>query len=272
MSKKGSMAGTPGPTRLEVDAQRFIKVLFLLLVGAEIFFVLGDAFINVERMTDLGPIRRFFNITREDGVASWFAVTQTWMLGLTAAFLYVLMRVTDAERWRRVGWGIVAIFLLYMAMDDGSKFHERIGSSVKTMVLGEDADSGNRQIGFFPSYTWQLVFLPIFGAFGLFILWFLNKELLVARDKWLVVVAIGLLVLAVVADFFEGLEMDHPLNLHGWIKETWDLSTYQVRHYSKSVEEFWEMLSMTLLWIIFLRHLVRSAPAIDLRFRNLPNG
>lgn len=270
MSKAASGAGQAGPTQLDIDAQRFIKVLFLLLVGAEIFFVLGDAFINVERWTDLGPIRRFFNITREDGVASWFGVTQTWMLGLTATFLYLLMRVGGAERWRRVGWGIIAIFLLYMAMDDGSKFHERVGSSVKTLVQGEDADSGDRQVGFFPSYTWQLVFLPIFGAFGLFIVWFLNKELQVARDKLLVVTAVGLLVLAVVADFFEGLEMDHALNLHGWIKETWDLSTYQVRHYSKSVEEFWEMLAMTLLWIVFLRHMVRIAPEIHLRFRNLP--
>ncbi len=270
MSKPAGTSGRPGMTRLEVDATRLISVLFFVLVGAEVFFVLADAIINVERLTELGPIRRFFNITREDGVASWFAVTQTWMLGLTAAFLYVVMRTGDAQRWRRVGWAIIAIFLLYMAMDDGAKFHERIGSSVKTMVLGDDADSGSRQVGFFPSYTWQLVFLPIFGAFGLFILWFLNKELQVARDKLMVVSAIGLLVLAVIADFFEGLEMDHPLNLHGWIKQTWDLSTYQVRHYSKSVEEFMEMLAMTFLWVVFLRHLVRVAPEIHLQFRNPP--
>lgn len=265
----GSKKAAPA-TRLEVDAQKMITMLFISLVAFEVFFVLADAIINVERLTDLGPIRRFFNITREDGVASWFAVTQTWMLGLTAAFLYLLVRTDGGERWRRTGWAIIALFLLYMAMDDGSKFHERVGSAVKEIIKGDDDDS--RQIGFFPSYTWQLVFLPIFGAFGLFIVWFLNKELTVARDKLLVVTAVGLLVLAVVADFFEGLEMDHPINLHGWIKETWDLSTYQVRHYSKAIEEFMEMLSMTFLWIVFLRHLTRIAPAIDIQFRNPPRG
>ena len=117
-------------SHLNVDARRFITVLFVVLVGAEISFVLADAIINVERLTELSPIRRFFNITREDGVASWFAVTQTWMLGLTAAFLYVVVRAGDAPRWRRVGWGILAVFLIYMAVDDGALFHERIGSSV----------------------------------------------------------------------------------------------------------------------------------------------
>ena len=237
MNESASNRRPVEPAHLNVDARRFITVLFVVLVGAEISFVLADAIINVERLTELSPIRRFFNITREDGVASWFAVTQTWMLGLTAAFLYVVVRAGDAPRWRRVGWGILAVFLIYMAVDDGALFHERIGSSVKDLLHGEDADSETPVAGFFPSYAWQLVFLPVFGSFGLFVLWFLNKELRVARDKLMVVAAIGLLVLAVTADFFEGLDIDHPYNLHGWIQYTWDLSEYQVRHYSKSIEE-----------------------------------
>jgi len=256
--------------RLDINAGRLISVLFVMLVSAEIFFVLADAIINVGELSELGPVRRFFNITREDGVASWFGVTQTWMLGLTAAFIYVLVRAGNSLRWRRVGWAILALFFLYMAMDDGAKFHERIGSSAKYLLHGEDADSGTIIAGFFPSYAWQLVFLPIFGSFGLFALWFLNKELTVTRDKLMVVAAIGLLVLAVVADFFEGLDIDHPYNLHGWIEYTWDLTEYQVRHFSKSVEEFMEMLAMTLLWITFLRHLVRTFPGIKLQFQNPP--
>ena len=270
MAQNPESARRLASAEFDINASRFITWLFFILLGCEVFFVLGDAIINVERLTDLGPVRRFFNITREDGVASWFAVTQTWMLGLTALFLHYVTSAQKAERWRTVGWAIIAIFLLYMAMDDGSKFHERIGSSAKTMILGEDADSGDPAVGFFPSYTWQLVFLPIFGAFGLFVLWFLNRELEIVRDKLYVVAAIGLLVLAVAADFFEGMDMDHPANLHGWIKHTWDLSNYQVRHYSKSVEEFMEMLSMTTLWMVFLRQLVRIAPTIHFRFSNPP--
>ena len=267
MNESGSIGSPAGVTRLGFNAERAISILFFVLVGLEVFFVLADAFINVAEWTELGPIRRFFNITREDGVASWFGVTQTWMLGLTGLFLYAVVRADDGARWRRFGWALVGIFFLYMALDDGAMLHERVGTSVKYLLHGEDVDRGTPIAGFFPSYAWQLVFLPVFGAFGLFVLWFLNKELQTTREKLMVVAAIGLLVLAVVADFFEGLEFEHPLNLHSWIEITWDLTEYQVEHFSKSIEEFAEMLAMTLLWITFLRHLVRIAPVVELRFK-----
>ncbi len=264
------MAPEPQHSRavgLSIDANRAITILFVILLVAEVFFVLADAIINVERLTDLGPIRRFFNITREDGVASWFGVTQTWMVGLTAGLLWVVARAQGAPRWRRVGWAILTLFLLYMALDDGAKFHERIGSSLKEVVL-DDSDADH--IGFFPSYPWQLVFVPIFGVFGVFLLWFLNRELTATGDKLLVVAAIGLLVLAVIADFFEGMDKDHAYNLQRWIREAWDLRASTVRHYSKALEEFMEMLAMTLLWVVFLRHLVRTAPTLEVKFQNPP--
>lgn len=252
-------------THIEFDARRGISIFLVFLVGCELFLVFADVVFNVGALIDLGPIRRFFNMAREDGVASWFAITQTWMVGLTASFIYFVARADDSDRWRTIGWAVIALFLLYWAMDDGAKVHERIGSSVKHIILGANAES--RQIGFFPSYTWQLVFLPIFGSFGLFLLWFLNRELQHVRHKLMVVAAIGFLVLAVTADFFEGLEPQHPLNLHSWISATMQWEFAAVVHYSKTIEEFMEMLAMTFLWIVFLRHLVSVAPEIHLRFR-----
>lgn len=244
-------------------------ILFFCLLGAELFFVWADHVINVGRLIDQGSIRRFFNITREDAVASWFSVTQTWMLGLTAGLLYLVARSRGDARWQRAGWAILCLFFFYMAMDDGAEFHERIGSAVKAMVLGEDAASGSRAIGFFPSYTWQLVFLPIFGAFGLFLLWFLNRSLTSGRDKFLVLVAIALLVLAVIADFFEGIDNPrNPLDLYTGLADAWDVSRRALVHYSKSVEEFFEMLSMSVLWLVLLRHVVSTAPVIEIRNGN----
>lgn len=257
-------------TRIEFDANRLIFLLLIALIGVEILFLVGDEIFDVRGLIGLGPVRRFFDMAREDSLASWFAVTQTWMLGLTAAFIYAVVCVDDDSRWRRVGWAVLAIVFLYMAMDDGTKFHERIGSSVRRIIQGENADSGTRQIGFFPSYTWQLVFLPMFATFGVFILWFLNKELQFVRDKLMVVAAIGLFVLAVTADFFEGIEGQHPLNLQSWISTTWDLNIDAIYHYSQSFEEFIEMLAISFLWVVFLRHLVSIAPEIQLRFQAPP--
>lgn len=247
-------------------SRRGILILFLCLLGAELFFVWADHVINVGRLTEQGPIRRFFNITREDAIASWFAVTQTWMVGLTAGVLYLVSRARQDARWRRVGWAVLCLFFFYMAMDDGAEFHERIGSSVKALILGDDAAGGSRAIGIFPSYTWQLVFLPVFAAFGLYLLWFLNRTLTSTREKLLVVFAIGLLVLAVIADFFEGIDNPrHSLDLYTVLADAWDVSRSRLVHYSKAVEEFLEMLSMSVLWLVLLRHLLQSAPVLEIR-------
>ncbi len=234
-----------------------------MLIAAEIFFVLADHFINVRQLTVYAPIHRFFNITREDGIASWFGVTQNWMAGLTAGAIALIVSSQGCTRQRRIGWFIMMTFLLYMAMDDGAAFHERVGSSVKSMFQDDESES----LGFFPSYAWQLIFLPIFGAFGLFILWFLNSELSLTIDKLLVLFAIGMLVTAVAADFFEGVNTPgHALNLYGQIADHWQLPYDTIVHYSKSFEEFLEMLSMSILWLVFLRHLVHIAPSLEIHF------
>ena len=234
-----------------------------MLIAAEIFFVLADHFINVSRLTPYPPIHRFFNITREDSIASWFAVTQNWMAGLTAGAIALIVSSQNCARRRRIGWFIMMTFLLYMAMDDGTAFHERVGTSVKSMFQDDESES----LGGFPSYVWQLVFLPIFGAFGLFMLWFLNSELGLTFDKLLVLGAIGLLMTAVAADFFEGINTPgHALNLYGQMADHWQLPNDTVLHYSKSFEEFLEMLSMSILWLVFLRHLVHIAQSLEIHF------
>ena len=122
--------GTAQLTQLDFDAGRLITVLFFVLVGIEVFFVLADAIINVGELSELGPVRRFFNITREDGVASWFGVTQTWMLGLTAAFIYALVRAGDAPRWRQGRLGDLGDLLLvhgHGRWRDVSRAHWLIG-------------------------------------------------------------------------------------------------------------------------------------------------
>lgn len=256
-------ANPTASTVIHIDAASVIARLFIILIAAEIFFVLADHFINVGQLTEHAPIRRFFNITREDGIASWFSVTQNWMTGLTAGAIALIVSSQSCARQRRIGWFIMMTFLLYMAMDDGTAFHERVGSSVKAMLQDDESEN----LGGFPSYVWQLVFLPIFGAFGLFMLWFLNSELGVTFDKLLVLGAIGLLVVAVVADFFEGINTaGHPLNLYGQMADLWQLPNDTILHYSKSFEEFLEMLSMSILWLVFLRHLVHIGPNLEIHF------
>ncbi len=106
------MQEKPGANAVVIPglSYRTITILFFCLLAAELFFVWADHVINIGRLIDQGPIRRFFNITREDAIASWFAVTQTWMLGLTAGLLYLVSRGRQHARWQRVGWAVLCLF------------------------------------------------------------------------------------------------------------------------------------------------------------------
>ena len=67
--------------------------------------------------------------------------------------------------------------------------------------------------------------------------------------------ALTCFVFAVGIDFLEGLAKGHPLNILTLIREQYSLSKYTVNHFAKSLEEFLEMLGITLFWVSFILHL-----------------
>ncbi|HJO37780.1 MAG: hypothetical protein QGG24_03610 [Vicinamibacterales bacterium] len=106
------MAENPGPapaagarqTLIDVDPQRLLIWVVATCVGLEVAFVLLDYHVNYGRLVDIGAIRRFSNIAREDGVASWFGTAQTMCVALTAWAIYVVVGAQQLQQWRRVGW------------------------------------------------------------------------------------------------------------------------------------------------------------------------
>ena len=121
----------------------------------------------------------------------------------------------------------------------------------------------------FPSYDWQLVFLPFFGGVGLCMLIFPRREFCGMGLTVLFVTALALYGFALGLDFIEDMEKEHPLNIHESIRTACDTRMYTVRHFSKSLDEFSEMLATTILWVVLLLHLAQVAPKIHLEFHPL---
>ena len=256
-SDKNSLAPAH-PIELIVNPARLARYVLIFCISAEITFLLLDYYLGYGRTIKTGALRRFFSITREDGLASWFGTTQTFLAGLTLWVIYLFSKRTSAPRWKTVSWLVLAIFFVYLAIDDGAQIHERVGTAVKR-TAGSSLD-------FFPSYTWHLVFLPIFAALGVFASIFLWTELKATYARTLLIVAFSCLALAVLLDFAEGLDRYHPWSVYGWLAEDRDLHAWALqhfgrsaydtlRHFGKAIEEFLEMLAITLLWFLFLRHL-----------------
>jgi len=260
--------------------RRLTGAVLAVCVALEIAFVLLDYHVNYARGSDIGSIRRLFNITREDALPAFFATTQTFLVALTAWLLFGMVRRQGAARMRVLGWLVVAAFFTYMAIDDGAKVHERVGTAVRVAVerATPGIPAGQRTLpGFFPSYPWQVVFLPAFAGLGLFTLVFLTRELRERTSRLLVLAGVSCFVVAVGLDFIEGLDPGHPWNVHFWIGSNWDIDVFARRrfartafdaslHFSKSLEETTEMFGTTLLWIALLRHLTEVTDELRIRF------
>lgn len=228
-------------------------MVFLSCLIAEVALVYLDLTVNWLQWSEYGPIRRLFNTTREDALASWFAVTQTVFVALSAWLICAINRYHGISGLRRFGWLLVALFFTYMAIDDGAAVHERLGSAFKQREGGS--------VGFV-SYPWQMLLAPLFAAMGVFLFVFLWFELPRTVDRARVFGALTCFAIAVSMDFVEGMD-----DGYAWLVETFDWDNSTIRHFSKSVEEFIEMLGMTLFLVTFLAQIARRGREVIVRFR-----
>ena len=263
-------ATTPVSVHLTVDRERLLRRFVVAAIGIELLLWLCDATLNHARWIPSEAMGRLFNATREDAMASFFGVMQTLLVALILWWTWLLERASGANRMTRVSWMFLACFFTYLAIDDGTMLHERVGTWFEASAGGD-----NDQVGWFPSYEWQLIFVPILGSMFLGIAAFLVRTITDLPSRLAVVGAVGLMGVAVVLDFFEGLPKDHGANpytaLGGMPAMTqladslFHQSGYGMfLHFSKSTEETIEMMAMTLLAWVFLRHLLRRFPEVHL--------
>ncbi len=244
-----------GSSRLPGPAQnRFIIILFLVCLGIEFGFVILDLTVNWWKYSSSSAIRRMFNITREDGMATLFAVMQTLALGLTCWAVWLLHRSHPHKHTViTAGWLFLALFFTYMAIDDGALIHERIGTTYKKEV-GESNLS---------SYGWQAIMAPMFAAIGVCVflfLWFADKR---NASRLLLIAGIGCLGTAVIIDYVEGTKAGYvPL------AQAMEMRSKTVTHFAKSAEEFIEMLGITFLWLLAIRNLQLISYELNIQFTN----
>ncbi|NQT91909.1 MAG: hypothetical protein HQ559_04040, partial [Lentisphaerae bacterium] len=101
------------PAVFRIDPGKLVRAIFWSCVAFEILLVLLDGFLNYGRWLPYAPLRRLFNITREDSLASLFGTMQTFALSGAAAILYLAARATGATRAVRIGWLILFLFFAY---------------------------------------------------------------------------------------------------------------------------------------------------------------
>ena len=226
--------------RIAINEKKWVRRVFWTCAGIILTIVLMDIFFNYYRWIPFRLLRRSFNITREAAIGNWFSS----LLALTTALILLLTHLSTSPRKR--GWAVLSAFFGYMAIDDATRFHEGVGSAFVEWMGHENMKSLA-----FKGYAWQMIFLPVFGPLGLYILYFLWAEL--RKTVWmrLIVCALGLFVIAVCLDILEGLKLD-----------LW--RSYTIRHFQKLIEESMEMFALTLFLVAFFGRLIEGKETIEI--------
>ncbi len=210
----------------------YAKKTVYLFGAIALFFTLFDLasyfYLFTENRLYLKYYDNFLCITHERTVPTVFSFLINFLIGLTALLLY--------KEKKKFGWIVGSIFFFYIGFDDALSIHEYIG----TMTANSLED------GAYESYYWQIVFVPIFAIFGLYIFFFIISELKKENCiKCMKVLFIGFscYAIAVGMDYYEGLEH----NFSYIMERTNYFSNRDILHILRAWEEFIEMIGSTLI-------------------------
>jgi hypothetical protein len=242
---------------VRLDPERFPRRVFAVLLATEGVLVLLDLAIAWLRLVDVQPVRALFNLGSEHCLGNWFSSTQTLGVGLVVAAIAAVVRSTAPSHLTRRGWTVVAVFFLYMAVDDGAAIHERVGSTVKYLL------SSLPLVRDYPSYTWQVALGPMFAALGALTAFVVWRDVADPRSRRNVLIGLACYAIKVAIDFVEGLPgYEIPI-----ARALGDIAYVDaVAHFQRVIEESFKMVGTSFLMLGFLRHLASIIAELGVRF------
>ncbi len=239
---------------------RWISKTILFLVVTELVILVLDVIFNYLAVVDDDRIQELFNVARELSIGNWFSSIQEAGVGLVLWLIHLEVKNEPGARWRALGWAVLGVLFFYIGLDDGTQMHERVSSAIGdyfalTSNTGTDHAGPMGWFGIildhFPSYEWQVVFGPVFAAFGIFMIFFLWRHM---ERQLALVVYLGLFLYGIAQgqDFIEGLETPYD-----WLTEKFGTQPYTVPHFMKMGEEYLEMIGTTVVLWPVLKHYAR---------------
>jgi hypothetical protein len=230
------------------DARRLPSRLFYGLAAIAAALTVADLVIYYGGLVDDLGFQRIFAMTREENVPTWYS---TLVFFVFASSLWLASR-KERSRGRRGparGFAFLAAFFLYLSADEAARIHERIGN----LAADRSLTAG------LPGYSWLAVYLPIFGAVALFMLYFLWREWSFPRGRAMLLLGFACLGAALVIEFFEGVT-DGYQNFSealGW-------PPVRLEHTGKVVEECLENLGTLLLLYASTTHVLRDLDRVEI--------
>jgi len=257
------------PVEVNLDGRAILRTLVVGLLLFEALLVYFDIVVTYYEALPHPPLQDLCNLVIEGSLGGWFSSVQTLVIGLVVVLVLARVRAEPGSRLRVVGWGIVAFFFIYMATDDGAAIHEAVATAFEDAEIAASAAGQGgiaaRVLHAFPSYPWQILFLPFLGALGAFTVVFSFREMPRRSSRTLVAAGLLCFVLSVGIDFIEGMETPYER-----LTARFALHEDTIPHFSGVIEETIENVGSTLLLSAFLGHLLELCGDVRLRIRTRP--
>ena len=248
---------------LKINKKLLLNGLILFWAIIILFLALADVFLNFYEWIDSRAIQRLVNITKDDGLPNWFSSIQLLAIAIVLWIIMFVLLYSKPnlirKKTEKLGWGLSSLFFSYMAVDDGTKMHERVGTAFRNSIEARhEYNPGfiSNLFEIFPSYGWQFVFIPIFGFTAIFILLFLFNNLKTKRQFILVFLGFVCYAISVFIDFFEGMEEE---GIYDGIMLFFDTDLYGFGHFTRLIEEVFEMVGNTFFMFAFTQQLISLA-------------
>ncbi|MDY7036309.1 MAG: hypothetical protein SV375_09150 [Thermodesulfobacteriota bacterium] len=231
---------------IKMNFDRIIISVFIFCLAAEVIIFFMDIAMNLAEILYFEKFKELSNVAQEKSFGTWFSVVQNFIVSIIALIISLHHKFIAAQRGKSLGWLLVALFFAYISLDDHLVLHERISGTLRSVFL--PSFYGKRIT--LPTYSWLFLFGPLFGAFGIFFLIFLFRQLNDKKFRIILITGLSLWVMAVILDAWDG--TSHP---YEWIIKITGCKTIYIRHSFMLVEEMLEMLGSTLFLYLFLSHI-----------------
>jgi hypothetical protein len=250
------MGEAPGTREWDFDFSRITRVVLISCLVAEGLIFLLDVCQHVAEIWYFENIKDLSNVIMENSFGTWFSVVLNAGAGMVALCVALCCRKTGKPRLKTLAWLLIALFFLYVSLDDHLVLHERLSGGIGRILFKFQLTDKFQ----FLTYEWIYIFVPFFGLFGVFMLIFLFRELNGFLERMLLLFGLGLWTLAVGLDALEGAGLPYES-----MEVVAGLARTKIRHSFMLVEEMFELLGSTVFLFLFLRrlrNLLKERPTI----------
>lgn len=189
---------------------RQIRILFSILVGADVFLILANwplasnSLLTADPQSSIAPllylIRKQLDLKAEVNLATWYSSVILLCAGIAAIINSGVKLAAGKIRWLyRAGWWIIAALLIGLSADEEAQIHESLAPLSNMVNRNRPERWVTEQAG-----DWVPLLAPFIVLSALFLLLFLGTVFW--RNKKLLLLALVGVVFWVGAIYFETTE------------------------------------------------------------------